>query len=234
MATYAVADLHGNLNLYKQIKAFLKPEDRVYFLGDAGDRGPEPWETIKAIAKDPQFIYLKGNHEDMLAGAIEEVMVHDCYDIYVTSLIQNGGLQTLQEATQEAQPLEWRNFLNKLSTSATYTNEQGITIILCHAGCTPRVNDYGKVSFRNDIWDREHFKDKWPEGVDNVVVVHGHTNLYYIQHKLGVPSDEISPDALWYCSNHKICIDTACYETGYTVLLDLDTFDEHYFEESAT
>lgn len=233
MATYAVADLHGCMSLYKQIKEFLKPEDRVYFLGDANDRGPEPWELVKTIAKDPQFIYLKGNHEDMLAGAIEEVMVHDCYDIYVTSLIQNGGLRTLQEAMQEAQPLEWRNFLNKLPTYATYTNEQGITIILCHAGCTPRVNDYGKVSFRSDIWDRQHFKDEWPEGADNVVVVHGHTALGYLQRKLGVKDEDLSPDAFWYCNNHKICLDTACYDSAYTVLLDLDTFDEHYFEEIA-
>lgn len=41
MAVYALSDLHGYLDLYKQIKEFLKPEDKVYFLGDAGDRGPQ-------------------------------------------------------------------------------------------------------------------------------------------------------------------------------------------------
>ena len=63
--TFACSDLHGQLDLWKQIKSFLNPEDTVYFLGDAGDRGPDGWELIKAIANDSQVVYLKGNHEDM-------------------------------------------------------------------------------------------------------------------------------------------------------------------------
>lgn len=42
MATYACSDLHGRLDLLEQIQSFLKSDDRVYFLGDAGDRGPDP------------------------------------------------------------------------------------------------------------------------------------------------------------------------------------------------
>ena len=38
MAVYACTDLHGHLNLYKQIKKFIKDTDTVFFLGDAGDR----------------------------------------------------------------------------------------------------------------------------------------------------------------------------------------------------
>ena len=49
MAVYACSDLHGMLHFYKAIKDILKPEDIVYFLGDAGDRGPHPWECIKTI-----------------------------------------------------------------------------------------------------------------------------------------------------------------------------------------
>ena len=37
------SDLHGMLHFYKAIKDILKPEDTVYFLGDAGDCGPHPW-----------------------------------------------------------------------------------------------------------------------------------------------------------------------------------------------
>ena len=35
---FACSDLHGMMSLYKQIKDFLKPDDIVYFLGDASDR----------------------------------------------------------------------------------------------------------------------------------------------------------------------------------------------------
>ena len=34
MATYACSDLHGRLDLLKQIQDFLQPDDTVYFLGD--------------------------------------------------------------------------------------------------------------------------------------------------------------------------------------------------------
>lgn len=91
MSVYACADLHGMMELYKQIKAFLKPDDIVYFLGDAGDRGSEPWEMIKTIYADPQFIYLKGNHEDMLVGAMHDFLVDESYDDNFYILRQNGG-----------------------------------------------------------------------------------------------------------------------------------------------
>ena len=72
MAIYACSDLHGRLDLLKQIQDFLQLDDTIYFLGDAGDRGPNPWETIKAVAQDKRFIYLKGNHEDMLVKTMED------------------------------------------------------------------------------------------------------------------------------------------------------------------
>ena len=72
MATYAISDLHGSLNLFQAIQNYIRDEDKVYVLGDCGDRGCEPWLTIKEVCKDNRFIYLKGNHEDMLAKAYKE------------------------------------------------------------------------------------------------------------------------------------------------------------------
>ena len=69
--TFAVADLHGMLNLYQQIKNFIKPEDKVYYLGDMGDRGTDCWETVKAIMNDSQFKVIMGNHEDMLIKSMK-------------------------------------------------------------------------------------------------------------------------------------------------------------------
>ena len=54
MANYVCSDLHGYLELYKKIKNFIKPEDTVFFLGDAGDRlngvdGENPRNMIQLI-----------------------------------------------------------------------------------------------------------------------------------------------------------------------------------------
>ena len=58
MSIYATTDLHGRKDLYLKIKEILQPDDKVFFLGDANDRGWDGWELIKLIYNDPQFIYL--------------------------------------------------------------------------------------------------------------------------------------------------------------------------------
>lgn len=70
MSVLAWADLHGRMDIFLKGLTYLKPEDKVYFLGDAADRGPNGWEIIKAIIEDPRFIYIKGNHEDLMIKAI--------------------------------------------------------------------------------------------------------------------------------------------------------------------
>lgn len=72
MATYAVSDIHGRKDLWlKANKEVFSPNDTIYFLGDAADRGPDGWEMIKTLLDDERVIYLIGNHEDMLIKAIE-------------------------------------------------------------------------------------------------------------------------------------------------------------------
>ena len=99
MSVYAVSDIHGYISIYNQIKEMLNPEDKVYCLGDCGDRGPHPWETIKAVMRDPQFIYIKGNHDDMLVKAAREVFNFEYSPCSYRQrmLASNGGSDTLDE-----------------------------------------------------------------------------------------------------------------------------------------
>ena len=233
MATYACSDLHGRLDLLKQIQDFLQPDDTVYFLGDAGDRGPNPWETIKAVAQDKRFIYLKGNHEDMLVKAMEDEVRREGCGVLGKNfalLSQNGGGETFLDWLLEPMKTGWWNYLKKLPTYKKYVNEQGITIHLCHAGFNPMQDD----AIPNDddlLWDRCHWHSKEPIFGDKELCVHGHTPIPYLL-KRNNWSDEI-PDwdggAWWYAQDHKVDWDCASWYTGYTVLLDLDSFDEHIF-----
>lgn len=244
MSVLCCSDLHGRLDLYKQIKDFLKPEDMVYFLGDAGDRGPEPWETIKAIYNDPQFIYIKGNHEDMLVNLMEAYMDRPTYYEEMYLVRANGGEPTFRGwlAESEEDREEWCRRLKNLPTLRTYTNTDQDLIWLTHAGFSPDrtiPNDYDLV------WSRAHFNAPWPAGYENVMMVHGHTPIpvlikdinEYIELFQTNADEYIWEDwdggALWYCNNHKVCIDCGAAWYDCCVLLDLDTLDEHIFQGAA-
>jgi hypothetical protein len=232
MSVYAMSDIHGRLDLYKQVKAFIKPEDIVYFLGDAGDRGPQPWETIKAIYNDPQFIYLKGNHEDML---VESFYGH-MDEIYLCCM--NGGTDTRKGLMAEPDAEDWVAKLNNLPLEKEYTNEWNETIILCHAGYTP-IEDNSAWPTRHELlWSREHFHDRWPVGYEDTRVVHGHTPIPYLINALNEFAEWNNQEALykswdggalWYEDGHKICIDCASAYYDCCVLLNLDDYTEHIF-----
>ena len=70
---YACSDLHGNYNLWKSIKNYLKNEDTLIFLGDAIDRGSDGLKILYEIMRRPNTIYLCGNHEYMMSKAIRKI-----------------------------------------------------------------------------------------------------------------------------------------------------------------
>lgn len=234
MSVYACSDFHGHLEFYKAIKDFVKPEDKVFFLGDAGDRGPEPWETIKAVAKDPQFVYIKGNHEDMLVDAIKETIIRNSAHGW-RLLVANGGADTFDQAMQEEDPMAWADLLNDCPTLEEYVNTNGEHIYLCHAGFTPWLKEDGGIKAPNPkgsdlIWDRDHYLETTSKGPwGNVIVVHGHTPIPYIWEDLRIPKEDQEMGALWYNAN-KVCIDTGAHWTKHTVLLNLDNWEEHIFQ----
>lgn len=235
MSRYAVSDLHGMLGLYQAIDKFLKPDDVVYCLGDCGDRGPNSWETIKAVAKNPKFIYLKGNHEDMLVKAgltyLNDQDIND--DIYL--LLSNDGCSTFEGWLMEENQRGWITYLKDLPTHIEFVNSQGIEVLLSHAGYTPNMqlpSDYEL------LWDRKHFYDIWPNGKEKSIVVHGHTPIQLLwkdfneltKIKSGTEIPSWDGGAFYYGDrNHKVCIDCGCYASKQTILFDLDTFDEHIF-----
>ncbi len=232
MAVYACSDLHGMMDAYKAIKNLLKPEDKVYFLGDAGDRGPQSWELIKTIYSDDQFIYMKGNHEDMLTKAMREYIDNDeRVDRAYHLLASNGGGETFQDWSYLSDDIkiEWMHRLEKLPIIQEYINENGFRIIMTHAGFTPMYTVENEIAMPDDhdaIWDRYHFTDPWPVHTEKVIIVHGHTPTMLLAERAGIPTWTLEPGSLWYAHNHKICIDCGCVFTGYTCLLNLDTFDE--------
>ena len=224
MSVYAVSDLHGQLQLYKQIKEFLKPEDTVYFLGDAGDRGPRSFETIKAIAADPQFIYMKGNHEEMLIKAMES-FYSDCPDPWdVTLLYYNGGQGTFDEWLEEEHPEIWIPYLKKLPTYLEYESPNGFKVCLSHAGFTPGTAEED----RDYLWDRDHLTDKYDmDTYGDTYVIFGHTPTPEVDCEILPEKEQFGVH--WIPGTNKGMIDNGAFFTGGCCLLDLDTFTPHIF-----
>lgn len=231
MSVYACSDIHGNITLFNKILEFLKPDDTVYFLGDAADRGKDGWEIIKNIYNDSRFIYLKGNHEDMLVKAMKEFIEEEGHSRSTLNLLKyNGGKSTYNAWRRDGTSIAWIKKLENLPTVMNYINKNKTRFIMTHAGFTPHMNE----QIPDDdiiLWDREHFLDDWDSDMsDNIIILHGHTPAIYIADELDDPNETIQMEPYWYCNNKKVCIDLMTYVTETVMLFDLDTLEYHLFK----
>lgn len=239
MSTWAFSDIHGNRELFDKIMNFLKPEDRVYFLGDCIDRCNDGWTIFKQLMDDPRITFICGNHEDMMYNALRHFPdIKRCDFTEDMSIWNWNGNDPTLSAILDDDPVVVRNYLDRIPTLPifeTYINPDGDIFWLSHAG----------LDFTKDarlwpdryafLWDRRHFlfQNNWESCPDNLYIVHGHTPILYLIDDLNDYFDdidmEIQPGAYYYCGGHKIDIDCGAHFTNETVLLNLDTFDEEVF-----
>ena len=224
--TLCASDIHGSWKVWEAIKNELKPDDTLYILGDCADRGKRGWDIIKEAINHPQVIYLKGNHEEMLADAILEARESDMFGRAYYLLASNGGSITYSGWVDDGCYTEWANKLKSLPCFKIYKNKQGQVIYLSHAGFTPYWGE-DKVDEDNLLWSRDHFLDGWPEDqyLANSFIIHGHTPIPYLVEDLGIIREAPMGQPYWYCNGHKCCIDNLTAFTKEAILLDLDTFD---------
>ena len=68
MNHYVMSDIHGMGDLFDKAMNYLEEDNEPYqliYLGDACDRGPDGYRIMKQLLRNPNVIYLKGNHEDL-------------------------------------------------------------------------------------------------------------------------------------------------------------------------
>jgi serine/threonine protein phosphatase 1 len=69
---FVVGDLHGCYDLFMQLLehiGFDKTKDRMFSVGDLGDRGPDSLKCLTLI-REPWFKAVAGNHEQMLLDSV--------------------------------------------------------------------------------------------------------------------------------------------------------------------
>ena len=57
---YASSDWHGCLAPAQKVLDFLQPDDKLYFLGDAIDRGDHGYQIMTKLLNDPRGRYELG------------------------------------------------------------------------------------------------------------------------------------------------------------------------------
>lgn len=247
MSRYAVSDLHGQLDLYNQIKEFINEGDIVYALGDFGDRGPEPWRTLQAVLDDRQFVYLMGNHDLILIDAIDtflkegdEALSHLYGRVNSRDPIGlcylNGGLSTLEGWIEDPNRMKYYQKLHSAPLEVRLAALDGKHMIyLTHAGYTPSHVEATATNVSGFVWDRLHYFDKW-DNPDGNLLIHGHTPLQHLTEDLDMFKKPytLTEGYCIYDNCSKICIDRAAFYTGETVLLNIDTLKGYIFKTGET
>lgn len=202
----AVGDIHGCLDHLERLMARVAPTeaDRVVFLGDYVDRGPDGKGVLDYLIdfgrKFPGTVFLKGNHEamflDSLAGRNQLLFLY------------NGGGATL-ESYREVEgiriPKAHRDFLEGLNLY--YATED---FIFVHAGLRPGLSLEAQRE-PDLIWIRDEFLDSdydWGR-----TVVFGHTPVpepFFKDNKIGLDTGAVYGRVLSCCDvRRKVCWNSA-------------------------
>lgn len=243
MSVYAFSDIHGNGAIWDKIKAFLKEDDKVYFLGDAIDRGPDGYRIMKEMLADPRITYLKGNHEYMMDNALYHYQLFGKIDGQEMRLWDMNGCFPTFDAWKEAgKDFSIIDTLHDLPLEAEYTSPLGFTFLMSHAGYTPGDRPPLNETF---LWDRDHMM----QDIENIELVnpmirilHGHSPAPYyapiIQKHMknnGFFHSDFECDLInniMVYGNRRLKIDIDCWtiHTNSITLLDLDTLETYVFE----
>lgn len=219
-----VGDLHGYCGpLNKLLENInLTEKDLMIFIGDYIDRGPESKSVIDTLihlkSLYSNIIFLKGNHEDMMLGAVGfTAVVKD-----INTWLYNGGVQTLGSYGMDRNEIMMlagiRDDGERLQKMREFLPESHLDFLLglnmfvetdnyffCHAGIKPFISiKVGKANAFDLLWTRDHiYADafNWEK-----TVVCGHTPL----------TDVLIKDRL-------ICIDTGLYYYGKLSAIDVLT-----------
>jgi serine/threonine protein phosphatase 1 len=181
MATYVIGDIHGRPKLLDQLIHNVPWDlhnDKIIFLGDLIDRGPDAPGIIERVMKlandNPNVVILRGNHEQMMLDCLD-------YGDLQWLIPENGGLATLtgygfdldelQDVSDIHIPEEHVEFLRGLPYF--HEDEQAIYV---HAGLIP-----GESPANTDpdvlLWTRDF---DFFRGYDGKLCFFGHTPTHYL------------------------------------------------------
>lgn len=172
MRKFVIGDIHGN---YKELIYLLKTvnpsfkQDKLIFLGDYIDRGPESYNVIKLLINlqenygKEHISLLRGNHEQMALDNIK----------YNRMDFQNGYDKTYKDFIKNKDNI--KNYIDFFNNLPFYQEDE--SFIYVHGGVRPGVT-MEKQDERDLLWIREEFFESSTTFIKPVIF--GHTPTFNI------------------------------------------------------
>ncbi|MBW4623121.1 MAG: serine/threonine protein phosphatase [Cyanosarcina radialis HA8281-LM2] len=202
----AIGDVHGHYDGLMTLLETIAPtsEDRVYFLGDLIDRGPESARVVKFVKESP-YTCLLGNHEQMLLDTIGDGEISGAA---LQGWLYSGGDATLESYGDEGIPPEDIEWFASLPLYLDLGN-----IWLVHAGVKPTLPIEEQTS-HEFCWIREEFHRMRQPYFPDKLIVSGHTITFTLP---GVSPGQLAQGNGW------IDIETGAYhpKSGWLTGIDL-------------
>ncbi|HKI99668.1 MAG TPA: metallophosphoesterase family protein [bacterium] len=212
----AIGDIHGCLEPLRALIADLPPGRELVFLGDYVDRGPQSAQVLdylQALAEERPCVFLEGNHEAMMAEAIERTEA-------ISLWLINGGGATLASYNEESyawarRPPEERRLpgFERFRRGLRLWYEDAHAIYV-HAGIDVDIDRMEAQEPKVLLWIRERFfrnAERW----HGKPIIFGHTPTQ----TMGLAYGEL------FCSHKVTGIDTGCVYGGVLTALDAETTD---------
>lgn len=199
--TYAIGDIHGCLEELIELiqKLNLQKKDKLVFIGDYIDRGPDPKgviDVLLSLKAHYNCIFIRGNHEQMLLDYIDN-------DFKGSDWLLNGYEKTVESYGGSVENIP-ENHIDFFRDTVFYYLEKEFVFV--HAGVRPNI-PLKEQKLEDLLWIRSDFLN-----VDNPLfekrVVFGHTPF-------------LNP----MIKEYKIGIDTGCVFKGKLTAFRIDDYE---------
>lgn len=202
MHTYAIGDIHGQIELLRGAHALIAQDMAkhgaapVVHVGDLVDRGPDSAGVIEllraGIARGEDWVVLKGNHDRLLSGFLDDPDWRDpglkkehSYlhprigggPTLASYGVKNASDRPVRQVHAEAVaavPQNHRDFLH--SRPASFRRA---ACLFVHAGVN-RANPLSSQNEQDLCWIRKGFLDVTEDF--GLLIVHGHTAIDHATH----------------------------------------------------
>ena len=230
----AISDVHGHYDELMKLMDKTVQEwgvdfarDTFIFLGDYVDGGYKTRQVLAKMMKwqkmYPHWIFLKGNHEDMMVNASKSRPFQDTFELWYTQGGKATSLSYVPKSEQYkylqdrgAHTFIYKTHLDWIDSLPTWTDAMGYVFV--HGGIDPKL---GTETPANEMmWIREPFiSSKKDFGFK---VIFGHTIFPHND-----PSKHLQPLVM----KNKIGIDTMAHNNGKLTALLLP--DEKFLHQDS-